>query len=171
MKAAIYLSILAAASAAVQRSNRATNDIATNDISAQSNCGELGVMSFNASELPDYVSLDNVRMCAKHPQGRNRTLDLSEGASLPPALANNQSIANNSGAGHLNKRSCEFTAPYGCSRGWCWKTCDQGGKWCWTAEGGGYGPWRKCASYTDCGTDDATFGCGQACGKQCGCSC
>ncbi|UKZ94845.1 uncharacterized protein TrAFT101_009701 [Trichoderma asperellum] len=79
MKAAICLSILvaasdAAASAAFQRSNRATNEI-----SADSICGELGVMRFNASELPDYVSPNNVRMCAQHPHGRNRTLDLSEG--------------------------------------------------------------------------------------------
>lgn len=74
MKAAICLSILVAASAAFQRSNRATNEI-----SADSICGELGVMRFNASELPDYVSPNNVRMCAQHPHGRNRTLDLSEG--------------------------------------------------------------------------------------------
>ncbi|EHK45974.1 hypothetical protein TRIATDRAFT_219909 [Trichoderma atroviride IMI 206040] len=141
MKVAIYLSIVVAASAAVQRLSRATNEI-----SVESICGELGVMRFNANELPDHVSPNDVRMCAKHPSGRNRTLDLSEGA-------------------------CYFKAPYGCSRGWCWKACDEGGKWCWTAAESGYGPWRKCASYADCGTHDDTFGCGRWCGKQCGCSC
>lgn len=169
MKAAIYLSIVVAASAAVQRSNRATNEP-----SAESICGELGVMRFNASELPDHVSPNNVRMCAKHPHGRNRTLDLSEGASLPPAYAKTQSLASNatsSDVRHLNERGCCLGSPYGCSRGWCWKVCDQGGKWCWTAAEGGYGPWKKCASYADCGTDEDDFGCGHWCGKQCGCSC
>lgn len=118
---------------------------------------KLGVMTFNAGELPDYVSPNDVRMCAEHPWGCNRTLDLSEGASLPPAHTNKQNLANNganSDVRHLNERSCYFKAPYGCSRGWCWKACDEGGKWCWTAAKGGYGPWRKCASYIDCGTHD-----------------
>ncbi|PTB41692.1 hypothetical protein M441DRAFT_192721 [Trichoderma asperellum CBS 433.97] len=159
MKAAICLSILvaasdAAASAAFQRSNRATNEI-----SADSICGELGVMRFNASELPDYVSPNNVRMWP----------------SLPPAYTNKQSPASNatnSNVRHLNERSCYFEAPYGCSRGWCWKACDQGsGKWCWAAANSGYGSWKKCTTYADCGTDNSAFGCGRLCGVQCGCSC
>ncbi|KAL7925686.1 hypothetical protein ACQKWADRAFT_309983 [Trichoderma austrokoningii] len=111
MKAAIYLSLVATALAAVQKS-------ATNEISAESICGELGVMSFNASELPNDVSPNEVRLCAKHPQGRNRTLDFSEGASLPPVYINKQGLARDttdSTIGHLNERSCYDGAPYGCS--------------------------------------------------------
>lgn len=169
MKAAIYLSIVVAASAAVQRSNRATNEI-----SAESICGELGVMRSNANELPENVSPKDVRMCAKHPYGRNRTLDLSEGASLPPAYTNEQSQAGNASGSdvrHINERDCSFQSPYGCSQGRCWKTCDQGGKWCWTAAEGGYGPWKKCTTWADCGTDEDAFGCGRLCGEECGCSC
>ncbi|KAM0256816.1 hypothetical protein ACHAQJ_004768 [Trichoderma viride] len=54
------------------------------ELDATSICGELGVMKFNASELPSDVSAGDVRMCAEHPHGRNRSLDISDGASLAP---------------------------------------------------------------------------------------
>ncbi|UKZ76246.1 hypothetical protein TrVFT333_003945 [Trichoderma virens FT-333] len=145
------------------------------ELSAESICGELGVMSFNASELPDHVSPDNIRLCAKHPHGRNRTLDPFKGASLPPAYASKHGPASNASmplVHHLGERSCYFAAPYGCSRGGCWKVCDEEtGKWCWAAENSGYGHWRYCTTYADCGTDKTDYGCGHLCGPQCGCGC
>ncbi|GFP57760.1 hypothetical protein TASIC1_0009009700 [Trichoderma asperellum] len=79
MKAAI-LSLFVTASAAFQGSSHATNEI-----SADSICGELGAINLDPNELPGHVSLEDVRMCAQHPLGRNRTLDLSDEASVPPA--------------------------------------------------------------------------------------
>ncbi|UKZ93103.1 uncharacterized protein TrAFT101_008030 [Trichoderma asperellum] len=76
MKAAI-LSIFVAASAAFQGSNDATNEITADNI-----CGELGAINLGPNELPGHVSLEDVRTCAQHPLGRNRTLDLSDEASL-----------------------------------------------------------------------------------------
>lgn len=78
MKAAIHWSILIAASAA------ATMSHAINEIDAVSICGELGVMKVNIDELPEGVSLEDVRLCADHPLGRDRSLDPSDGASIPP---------------------------------------------------------------------------------------
>ncbi|PTB39177.1 hypothetical protein M441DRAFT_433671 [Trichoderma asperellum CBS 433.97] len=168
MKAAI-LSIFVAASAAFQGSNDATNEITADNI-----CGELGAINLGPNELPGHVSLEDVRTCAQHPLGRNRTLDLSDEASVPPAYVN-QSMAGNEITSHVRRLaqdSCYFGAPYGCSKGYCWKACGSTpGKWCWTAAGGGYGKWNQCASYEDCGTDDARFSCGAFCGKHCGCSC
>ncbi|KAH8123794.1 hypothetical protein FP744_10005680 [Trichoderma asperellum] len=93
MKAAI-LSLFVAASAAFQGSSHAINEI-----SADSICGELGAINLDPNELPGHVSLEDVRMCAQHPLGRNRTLDLSDEASVPPAYVN-QSMAGNEITSH-----------------------------------------------------------------------
>ncbi|KAL7789147.1 hypothetical protein V8C37DRAFT_386846 [Trichoderma ceciliae] len=170
MKASSHLFILAATSTAFR-----IVDQTTRELDAASICGELEVMNVNASELPSNISLSELRMCAKHPQGRNRTLDTSDGASLAPANVNKYGPVNNASTfavRPLAERSCYYNSPYGCSRGSCWKVCDEGtGKWCWAAEKGGYGHWSRCSTYADCGTDEWNFGCGQLCGPQCGCGC
>ncbi|KAK2002766.1 hypothetical protein LX36DRAFT_687969 [Colletotrichum falcatum] len=116
-------------------------------------CGDLGVLTFEDGKLPDGVSPGDVRMCAGHPNGQVRVLDPLQGAS-----------------------ACYYTAPYGCSGGYCWKACGEtigDGRWCWTAGDGGIGPWSKCSTYVDCGTNPSTQACGVGCIKpnQCGCSC
>jgi hypothetical protein len=160
MKFAIYFSVVVAASVAVQRSSRATDEV-----NAESICGELGVMKINADDLPDGASPKDVRMCAKHPHGRNRTLDPSEGASLPPAYASMQNPPGktHTEVSHINGRSGDSGSPFGCSRGWCWRSCGtpghEGGKWCWAAAEHGTGEWKTCKNWHQCGSDDEDFGC------------
>lgn len=114
------------------------------DAAAVDECGSLGVMSYNASALPDSVDPANIRKCAGHPVGS---------ASL--ALA---------------KRDCHYGSTHGCSDGYCWKQCGAGGsgQWCWTAHDSGYGPWIACSSASQC-TQDASCGIGDC--DACGCSC
>ncbi|KAH6606457.1 hypothetical protein Trco_005610 [Trichoderma cornu-damae] len=91
MKAsAIYVFLITGTLAAV-----GNVDITAREPDASSLCGELGVMTVNTSELPSNVAPGDVRMCAKHPQGRDRTLDISEGASLAPAYVNEYGTADN----------------------------------------------------------------------------
>ncbi|KAK1993560.1 hypothetical protein LX36DRAFT_615676 [Colletotrichum falcatum] len=154
---------------------------ASADAGAAAICGDLGVLSFEGGRLPDGVSPGNVRMCAGHPNGRVRVLDPQQGASLAPmeggaegGVPSANETALPSGL-PLTERSCYYNAPYGCSGGYCWKTCgDPGdGKWCWTATNGGLGSWNQCSTYVDCSTNSITAGCGKGCLKPgvCGCSC
>ncbi|CEJ83690.1 hypothetical protein VHEMI03225 [[Torrubiella] hemipterigena] len=133
-------------------------------------CGRLGVtMDVIETKNMTREELSNLRMCAEHPLGNIRP---TEGESLAPMP--DQPIPKP----ELSVRKadkCEWTAPYGCSGYYCWKSCGApgDGQWCWTANNGGKGAWNKCVTYADCGTDDVTFGCGVNCwnGGSCGCSC
>ncbi|KAJ6264950.1 hypothetical protein Dda_1103 [Drechslerella dactyloides] len=147
---------------------------------AAAECGALGV--FDTSSLPIGVDASISRKCAGHPMGRDRDL---EHASLAPmdevAIKRSQDDADltpvsvRSVLSGQSAQKCDHSAPYGCSRGYCWKSCGAkgSGQWCWTAGGVGNGDWIKCKSYTECGT--TTYACGWGCiGKnagQCGCSC
>ncbi|KAF9262624.1 hypothetical protein L218DRAFT_394915 [Marasmius fiardii PR-910] len=124
-------------------------------------CGELGVLTYNVSDLPAGVSPDSVRKCANHPLGK----------ITPEIAARDGAPATNI----LGKRDCWYGASYGCSGDagkpkYCWKTCGANGEWCWTAQGGGWGPWIGCNTAEDCNQ-------GMACGlgngdcTACGCSC
>ncbi|EJD47237.1 hypothetical protein AURDEDRAFT_113504 [Auricularia subglabra TFB-10046 SS5] len=110
-------------------------------------CGALGV--FKPESLPAGVDPAAVRPCKEHPLGN---------VTQP--------------AGSLDKRACWFGDPYGCTDGYCWKTCNtQGsGQWCWTAWDGGWGGWRTCASNSDC-SPNSSADCGQGGCDKCGCSC
>ncbi|KAF8592717.1 hypothetical protein K439DRAFT_31845 [Ramaria rubella] len=126
--------------------------------SAAEECGALGVMEV-PDVLPDGVTVADVRKCAGHP------LELDGGASR---VTNGTSHATRD----LETRkedACETGAPYGCTRGFCWKVCGPKGEWCWTAGGGGLGAWNTCQTYRDCG-DSFTWTCGIGC-PSCGCSC
>lgn len=79
MKVAINLSVLIATSAAI------TMNHTMNEIDAETICGELSVIKVGISELPEDVSPEDIRLCAQHPLGRNRTLD----ASIPPEYMEN----------------------------------------------------------------------------------
>ncbi|KID69407.1 protein kinase domain protein, partial [Metarhizium hybridum] len=117
--------------------------------SAEQDCGSLGVMKVDEAKLPEGVDASQVRKCLGHPEGH--------------------------GTDHSGKalfaRVCEFRWAWGCSRGgYCWKSCDpdNNGKWCWTAEASGLGPWIRCSSYKDC---EGSMACGEGGCKECGCSC
>ncbi|KAI9371050.1 hypothetical protein BJX61DRAFT_512793 [Aspergillus egyptiacus] len=143
-------------------------------------CGDLDVMRVNAADLPEGVTPRNVRKCLEHPLGRNRDV---KGASLAPLDAVDDSFYNSTdsdtspvearsdGLGTQEERACYHKAPYGCSRGYCWKACGdkEKGEWCWTAENLGWGDWDTCSSWRDCGVK--TYSCGRGCPFSCGCSC
>ncbi|KAH7088927.1 hypothetical protein FB567DRAFT_578692 [Paraphoma chrysanthemicola] len=147
-------------------------------------CGALGVM-----EVPAGVNPADVRHCADHPSGRDRgDVSLIEEYSTndQPKDDNtndNHDIAvrddtdndtvNDSSPEHLfGPQACNRGPPYGCYHGSCWKECFTPRKyWCWLAESGGSGPWRRCKWDYDC-RPEATKGtdCGIGC-PSCGCSC
>lgn len=130
-------------------------------------CGDLGVAA-----IPEGADPSHYRHCANHPLGEHIEWDDND---LAPMEVNKprRDVAAMKGS-EIFARACYDKAPYGCDRGYCWKTCGSPGEWCWTALGNdGRGDWRKCAAYTDCsGGDDHK--CGQGCkqgSKACGCSC
>ncbi|KAL6815292.1 hypothetical protein GGI42DRAFT_362700 [Trichoderma sp. SZMC 28013] len=145
------------------------DNISPRDLDVQKLCGDLEVMKMDVNQLPPGISLDDVRMCEEHPLNQD-DIDILDGASLASA-----DISQSGGTSALPlyfgiKRACYYAAPYGCTRGYCWKACDDDGKWCWTASQGGYGAWATCKTFEDCGLDDDDFGCGKRC-QRCGCGC
>ncbi|KAK6533668.1 hypothetical protein TWF694_002601 [Orbilia ellipsospora] len=142
-------------------------------------CGSLGVFSPDTI-LPEGVQASDVRRCADHPLGRDRDL---KNASLAPMDAeftkrsqNNGEMTADTVIAHLSGRSaqaCFFGAPYGCTKGFCWKSCGKNGEWCWTANQGGLGQWQACSTFGDC-APSSNYACGAGCtgkSKACGCSC
>lgn len=130
-------------------------------------CRDLGgVMRIKSSELPEGVSVSDVRKCVEHPHGRQRILDK---ASLAPFEANS-TLAERVPLDleERDAQKCYNAAPYGCDGGYCWKSCGKKGQWCWTAHKGGLGSWIKCKTFHDCG--QATYACGRG-GASGGCSC
>ncbi|KAL7933109.1 hypothetical protein V8C35DRAFT_304943 [Trichoderma chlorosporum] len=146
-----------------------TKHIAPQDESAQQLCGDLEVLKTDISQLPNGIPVENVRMCKGHPLDQD-TFDILDGASLAPVDVSPYDAALGLFL-HLGaKRACYYAAPYGCTRGYCWKACDAEGKWCWTAAHDGYGAWIECKTFEDCGQDDEVFSCGKSC-QRCGCGC
>ncbi|PLN82634.1 hypothetical protein BDW42DRAFT_192839 [Aspergillus taichungensis] len=95
---------------------------------------------------------------------------------LAIALQATAAVSAATGGGSILARGKECARqPYGCSKdGYCWKTCGQGGEWCWSAYENGTGSWKTCGTAEDCNpaSDEAdkvacaTGGC-----DTCGCSC
>lgn len=137
--------------------------IAVPDDDAAARCGSLGIMSLD--DIPEDARAGNVRKCAGHPLGHNRPF---EGTSFAPMDDSAETAVASTNTSNLQERACWFDSEYGCTKKFCWKVCGNGGKWCWTASNGGYGPWRTCSSYHDC---KKSFPCGKGCGSDCGCSC
>lgn len=157
MKATILLALYATLTSAVK-------------MGPEGICGDLGVMKADPDNLPDNVDITDLRLCADHPMGRNRTV---EGLTPVPVETTTSAVAD-TGLSGIEKRACYFGADKGCSNGYCWKMCGgSDGAWCWTAESSGTGPWRKCSKDSDCGTAGWGFGCGTNCKDKgvCGCSC
>lgn len=139
------------------------------DANAVDECSGLGgAMSILADKLPEGVTPSDVRKCVEHPLGRERYL---EEASLAPPEDTKKNSTQLETRNPLNERAadaCYNAAPYGCSKGYCWKSCGSNGEWCWTATKGGLGSWITCSTYQDCGT--TTYACGIG-GVSGGCSC
>ncbi|KAK2592410.1 hypothetical protein QQS21_009893 [Conoideocrella luteorostrata] len=138
----------------------AATDVSSAAIHAQAVCGDLGVMNIAPENLHADTAASDVRMCAEHPLGRNRSLDPAKGASLAPLENGDKTVLDNP-LNSPDKRACYTKAPYGCSGGYCWKSCGNKGEWCWTAGAWGAGSWAKCKRFQDCGTGGINFGCGK----------
>ncbi|KAI9371049.1 hypothetical protein BJX61DRAFT_48621 [Aspergillus egyptiacus] len=69
MKPLIHLSLLLGLSAttalAALRPDATPDEVAA----AEAECGSLGVMRIDPAELPEGVTIADVRMCAEHPHG------------------------------------------------------------------------------------------------------
>ncbi|KAL7765679.1 hypothetical protein ACKLNR_003595 [Fusarium oxysporum f. sp. zingiberi] len=75
--------------------------------SAEAVCGDLGILQATPGSLPDGVEPSDLRLCADHPLGRNRTLDSAEGASLAPFEEGDVPDTTPTGASKLfQKRRC-----------------------------------------------------------------
>lgn len=126
-------------------------------------CGNLGVMTLSDADRAVGLNAADIRKCADHPLGRHRDLAESSqppmdvGRSVPPELTAREGFA------------CEYSAPYGCSKGYCWKVCGSGGEWCWTTVGNPRSAWKTCGNWRDC-SQGLSCGEGVGCGS-CGCSC
>ncbi|KAK4094268.1 hypothetical protein Purlil1_1759 [Purpureocillium lilacinum] len=92
-------------------------------------CGALGVMKLDMATLPEGVDPGAIRACAEHP------LALS---SSP-----------------IQKRRCWRGQKGGCSHGYCYRRCGEGGEWCWTARNRGAGAWISCKSDDECRGEEA----------------
>ncbi|KAG7090628.1 hypothetical protein E1B28_009741 [Marasmius oreades] len=135
--------------------------VAVPNSDAAAECGALGVMVADESN-----HAGTIRKCADHPiEDRRKTWQ---------SLAPFDHVNATSSTSTLTARSdeaCFYDAPYGCSGGSCWKSCGTpgDGKWCWTADGDGSGPWLSCSTYSDCNPNAA---CGKGIGcARCGCGC
>ncbi|KAH7242612.1 hypothetical protein BKA59DRAFT_530383 [Fusarium tricinctum] len=142
-------------------------------------CGDLGILNISPGELPEGVEPSDLRLCADHPMGRNRTVDPNEGASLAPMEEEDEENSETTptpSASLFEEKSCWYASPYGCSRGYCWKNCgpERSGRWCWVATQLGAGPWKRCTSWEDCSAlkIKGSF-CAKGCviSSSCGCGC
>lgn len=131
-------------------------------------CGELGVMKVDASELPDGIDISQVRHCAEHPLGRSP--GLSPSGTTEAHERRDASAEALEELSSLEPRSCYTAATHGCSGGYCWKQCGllNTGEWCWTATLAGLGTWTSCKSDAECSTLQS---CGIGVCKACGCGC
>ncbi|KAK0621107.1 hypothetical protein DIS24_g11445 [Lasiodiplodia hormozganensis] len=132
---------------------------------AAAECGSLGVMSLDG--VAEGVDPASVRKCAEHPLGNTPNVESSSSSFAPVDDSNDTTTELG-----LEKRACWWGAEYGCTDGYCWKTCGAAGsgKWCWTASNSdGSGPWYTCSTYKNCNMGMAC-GTGKNC-NSCGCSC
>ncbi|CEJ89229.1 hypothetical protein VHEMI05084 [[Torrubiella] hemipterigena] len=107
---------------------------------AQAECGELGVVT--ADNMPPGTDLTKARTCLNHPLGLES-----------PALSK-------------RKAQCWFDKYSGCSKGYCWKVCDDYNSFCWVAEDNGSGPWITCKTDSQC---NRSMACGVGNCASCGC--
>ncbi|KAI1774997.1 hypothetical protein F4818DRAFT_451936 [Hypoxylon cercidicola] len=106
----------------------------------------------DTTNLPEGVGRSAVRKCLEYP--------LSQ--------ANNGSLSERC-LDRVERDCWHGTKCFGCTEGYCWKTCGDG-PWCYTAYNDGSGDWYTCKSDGDC---QESYPCSQAVGggASCGCSC
>ncbi|KAK3210420.1 hypothetical protein GRF29_44g2747582 [Pseudopithomyces chartarum] len=155
----IFTGIIASPDSGAQLTNANVDD---------AECAGLGgVLRIAASDLPEGVSLSDVRKCVEHPVKTSRD---KANWSIPPLLESFTDTAPDTNATSPRAevvaqaaQACYYEAKYGCSGGYCWKHCgskNDDGKWCWTAKKAGLGDWYTCNTWSDCGT--TTYACGVA---------
>lgn len=141
MKLIIAITALALTEAAVPPK-------ATTVPSAETICGELGVV--NKSEVHD-TDPSKIRLCKEHP------LSLLDGDLSPRAA-----------------QDCWFGLSWGCTKGYCWRRCqgpftapyEGNASWCWSVVAGLNSDWKRCKNLNDCDNRDTCSG-GKC--KACGC--
>ncbi|KAJ6785752.1 hypothetical protein PWT90_04842 [Aphanocladium album] len=117
-------------------------------LAAEAECGPLHVMDAPASAY----NTGEVRKCRDHPMGN------------APAKRSARPLSDLA-ASSVEKRCAPLPSETGCGDGgYCWKSCGAKGEWCWTASNFGNGPWARCKTDQQCGSDNQGFGCGGACG-------
>ncbi|KAL0931075.1 uncharacterized protein CTRU02_213810 [Colletotrichum truncatum] len=137
---------------------------------AAEECGSLGVMTYTDASLLEGVDLTQIRTCRDHPLGPGAR------PSAPPAQGPGGSAeAKRDAFGEMLVRqegtdACWYGDSTGCTNGYCWKTCGDKGRWCWTAWNKGWGNWRTCSKSSDCKKNSDAEG-GEGGCKACGCSC
>ncbi|KAK4172603.1 hypothetical protein QBC36DRAFT_337493 [Triangularia setosa] len=144
-------------------------------------CGELGVMTYNMTALPDYIDLGAIRkwyvsffffiIITVFSLSVNSFL--SDHSADHPFRLTQLKDPQPQKREILEKRVCYYDKPYGCGRGnRCFQQCGSG-QWCWLAANHGMGDWISCSSDSQCNSVNTDWGCGvgdKDC-KACGCSC
>lgn len=136
------------------------------DLSAEAECGALGVMEYNVEDLAPGVQPSDVRPCKEHPLSFLKR-DGEEHALVP---RRGGFRGKGGGKGKGKGGSCYQGPAYGCDNGYCYSSCKSG--WCWMAARGGHGMWMVCKKNEHCNPKYLKgAGCGQGDCKACGCGC
>lgn len=80
MKPLTYLSLLLGISATTALAGLGPDATPDEVAAAEAECGSLGVMRIDPADLPEGVTMADVRMCADHPLGPGAHPDLGPGA-------------------------------------------------------------------------------------------
>ncbi|KAK1218649.1 hypothetical protein PQX77_018657 [Marasmius sp. AFHP31] len=114
------------------------HSVAVASADATEECGSLGVLNVDLSNLPEGMTPSDVRKCADHPLG-SKPRKNAQWESLAPMEDSESDLSNRSNIieGRAAQK-CYYDAPYGCTDGYCWKACGASGsgQWCWTAGAG-----------------------------------
>ncbi|KAL2211262.1 hypothetical protein CC79DRAFT_1317417 [Sarocladium strictum] len=175
------------------------NPVDGSRVALRGECGELGVMDWDLTVLPEGTDVSVLRRCKEHPSEIGVTSHLLSPEASPEDLDSSYGKREVLGTSpneerDLDKRySCpagsgrgkgQFEYDYGCDKGWCWRNCDVnvgspgGGEglrkpWCWLAYEGGHGGWTPCGRWQDCewSYNNKNAKCGKGDCKACGCGC
>jgi hypothetical protein len=79
MKPLTYLSLLLGISATTALAALGPDATPDEVAAAEAECGSLGVMRIDPADLPEGITMDDVRMCADHPLGPGAHPDLGPG--------------------------------------------------------------------------------------------
>ncbi|KAK1234588.1 hypothetical protein PQX77_002206 [Marasmius sp. AFHP31] len=103
------------------------HSVAVASADATEECGSLGVLDVDLSNLPEGMTPSDVRKCADHPFG-GKSRKNAQWESLAPMEDSESDLTNRSNI--IESRAaqiCDLDAPYGCTDGYCWKACGASG--------------------------------------------